>query len=152
MSDPRSIADAVQRQWAERAERSARAIASAQRSLADAQRAIRERAERQAQEWGPSARAMGRKPDVEVEELEIRSEEDHERREDHASTLDRTARRNRAAADAAEAGDDLLLDAFKFAPKAPAPPAPPAPEPAAEPEVASYLPRSMRERARRRAD
>jgi hypothetical protein len=143
------VADAVQRQWATAAERSARAITAAQRQFADAQRAIRERAERQTQDWGASARALGRKPDVEVEELEFRSEEDHELREDHASLLDRTARRNRAAADAAEAGDDLLLDAFRIAPK---PDSPPEPEPAPQPEVAAYLPRSMRDRARRRAE
>ncbi|TDQ05791.1 hypothetical protein [Labedaea rhizosphaerae] len=148
MSDPRAVSEAVQRQWAAAAERSARAITSAQRQLAEAQRAIRERAERQAQEWGASARALGRKPDVEVEELEFRSEEEHERREDHESLLDRTARRNRAAADAAEAGEDILLDAFKVAPK----PLVPKPDPAPEPEVAAYLPRSMRARARRRTD
>jgi hypothetical protein len=147
VSDPRSVADAVQRQWATAAERSARAITAAQRQFADAQRAIRERANKQTMEWGASARALGRKPDVEVEELEFRSEEDHELREDHAGLLDRTARRNRAAADAAEAGEDLLLDAFKIAPKPETPS-----EPAPQPEVAAYLPRSMRERARRRTE
>lgn len=150
MNDPRAVSEAVQRQWATAAERSARAITSAQRQHAEAQRAIRERAEKQAQDWGASARALGRKPDVEVEELEFRSEEEHERREDHEGLLDRTARRNRAAADAAEAGEDLLLDAFKVAPKPVA--APPPPEPATQPEVAAYLPRSMRDRARRRTD
>ena len=151
MSDPRSVAAAVQRQWAEAAERSARAVASAQRQFADAQKAIQERAERQAQDWAPSARALGRKPDVEVEEMEFRSEEDHEQREDRAGMVDRTARRNRAAADAAESGDDLLLDAFRIA-KTPTPPAPaPAPPESPEPEVAAYLPRSMRDRARRRS-
>lgn len=147
MSDPREIAEAVQRRWAAAAERSARAVAAAQRQLADAQRAIRERAQRQARDWAPSAKALGRKPDVEVEELEIRSEEEHERRAGHASQLDRTARRNRDAADAAEAGDELLLDAFQIGSRQPHV----EPEPRKEPEVAAYLPRSMRDRARRRA-
>lgn len=150
MSDPRSVAAAVQRQWAEAAERSARAVAAAQRQFADAQKAIKERAERQAQDWAPSAKALGRKPDVEVEEMEFRSEEDHEQREDRAGLVDRTARRNRAAADAAES-DDLLLDAFRVAKAAPKPEPAPAPAASPEPEVAAYLPRSMRDRARRRS-
>lgn len=149
MTDPRSIGEAVQRAWATADERSARALTAAQRQFADAQRAIKERAERQTREWTQSAQALGRKPDLEVEELDIRSEEEHERHEGHEDLLDRTVRRNRATADAEEAGEDLLMDAFRVVPKAPEPGEP---EPTPEPEVASYLPRSMRDRARRRAE
>jgi hypothetical protein len=90
---------------------------------------------------------LAQEPEDQVDELDIRSEEERERREDHTGLIERASRRSRDTTDAAES-EDLLLDAFHTA----KPQKPADPEPAPEPEVAAYLPRSMRDRARRRAE